>query len=142
MVNPVLIAKAKESAVLALLACSRAACGADLTIRLPNTPSISRQTVRYQCGANGTSIGVPLGIFSVEYINAGGNSLVAVPISGNTLLSPRRGRRHRGLLHRTATHVVGRQRLMQTVRGSLNGKIQFACRRLNPHQAQQRPLQT
>ncbi len=59
---------------------------ADLTIHLQETSSISRQNVAYQCDSGGAQIGVPSGSFSVEYINGGGNSLVVVPISGNSLI--------------------------------------------------------
>jgi membrane-bound inhibitor of C-type lysozyme len=62
------------------------ASGTDLTIHLPNNPSVSRESVKYQCDAKGASIGVPSGAFPVEYINGGGNSLVVVPISGNALV--------------------------------------------------------
>lgn len=58
----------------------------DLTIHLPNTPSITRQKVLYQCDATATQIGVPAVPFSVEYINGGGNSLVVVPMAGNALI--------------------------------------------------------
>lgn len=62
------------------------ATAADLTVHLAGAATISRKTVQYQCDATGTKIGVPAGSFSVEYINGGGNSLVVVPIAGNTLI--------------------------------------------------------
>jgi membrane-bound inhibitor of C-type lysozyme len=58
----------------------------DLTIHLPDTLAITRQTVTYQCDATGSTIGVPAGQFKEEYINGGGNSLVVVPILGNSLI--------------------------------------------------------
>ena len=58
----------------------------DLIIHLPHAPSLTRQNVQVQCDAQGTSIGVPAGPFSVEYINGGGNGLVVVPLGGNTLI--------------------------------------------------------
>jgi membrane-bound inhibitor of C-type lysozyme len=64
----------------------RAGSGTDLTIHLPDNPSVSRQSVKYRCDANGIKIGVPSGSFRVEYINGGGNSLVVVPIPGNALV--------------------------------------------------------
>lgn len=62
------------------------ASGTDLTLHSPGNPSIARQSAKYQRDANGTKIGVPAGSFQVEYINAGGNSLAVVPISGNALI--------------------------------------------------------
>jgi membrane-bound inhibitor of C-type lysozyme len=128
MISKVLIAKAKKSALaLALLACSWAAGG------VPNALSISRQTVRYQCDANGTSIGLPPGIFSVEYINAGGNSSVAVPISGKTLILS-------SAIAAGGVRYTAQQYTWWDAKGSvtlsvdsLNGKVQSACRRVNPH---------
>ena len=58
----------------------------DLTIHLNGNAPISRKSVRYQCDASGTKIGVPSGAFSVEYVNGGGNSLTIVPIGGNSLI--------------------------------------------------------
>jgi membrane-bound inhibitor of C-type lysozyme len=70
----------------AFLACAAAALPADLTIHLPDDAAVSRKTVEYQCDAHGTEIGAPRGPFSVEYINAGSNSLVIVPLSGHTVI--------------------------------------------------------
>ena len=58
----------------------------DLTIKRANTPAISRKTVEYQCDSTGTKMGVPAGPFPVEYLNGGGNSLVVVPVAGNSLI--------------------------------------------------------
>jgi membrane-bound inhibitor of C-type lysozyme len=63
-----------------------AASATDLTIHLPAGASVSRKAVQYQCDARGAKIGVPAGPFSVEYINGGGNSLVIVPLSGNSII--------------------------------------------------------
>ena len=77
----------KHSAIILVgLALSCSLSATDLTIHLPESPSISRQSVAFQCDANGSRIGVPSGPFLVEYINGGGNSLVVVPISGNALI--------------------------------------------------------
>jgi membrane-bound inhibitor of C-type lysozyme len=70
----------------ALLACASVASAADLTIHLSSGAPITRKTVPYQCDGSGAKIGVPAGPFSVEYINGGGNSLVVVPIGGNSLI--------------------------------------------------------
>jgi membrane-bound inhibitor of C-type lysozyme len=69
-----------------LLASASLALATDLTVRLPDFPSISRKSVSYQCDTQGKQIGVPAGPFLVEYIDGGGNSLVVVPISGNALI--------------------------------------------------------
>jgi membrane-bound inhibitor of C-type lysozyme len=42
--------------------------------------------VQYTCDAAAGKIGVPGDAFSVEYINGGGNSLVVVPILGNSVI--------------------------------------------------------
>ena len=59
---------------------------ADLIIHLPASASITRKLVEYQCDASGAKIGMPSGAFSVEYIEAGANSIAVVPIAGNLLL--------------------------------------------------------
>jgi membrane-bound inhibitor of C-type lysozyme len=71
---------------LGLGAAFSAASAADLTIHLAGAASVSRKSVEYKCDATGASIGLPAGQFSAEYINAGGNSLVVVPIAGNRLI--------------------------------------------------------
>jgi membrane-bound inhibitor of C-type lysozyme len=58
----------------------------DLIIHLPDGASVSRKSVTYQCDGMGPKLGAPAGAFVVEYINAGGNSLAIVPVSGNTLI--------------------------------------------------------
>jgi membrane-bound inhibitor of C-type lysozyme len=69
------------------LLCSSALAGAsDLTIHLNGSQTISRKTVRYQCDAQGTKMGLPAEVFSVEYINGAGNSLAIVPVSGNSMI--------------------------------------------------------
>lgn len=71
---------------VAFLSLTSVGFATDLTIRLPDSPAITRQSIEYQCDANGPKIGVPSGRFSVEYIDGGGNSLVVVPMSGNALI--------------------------------------------------------
>lgn len=58
----------------------------DLTIHLNGSQPISRNTVKYQCDAPGAKMGLPAGVFSVEYINGAGNSLAIVPVGGNSLI--------------------------------------------------------
>jgi membrane-bound inhibitor of C-type lysozyme len=67
--------------------CSGTLAGAsDLTIHLSGSQPISRKTVRYRCDSQGPKMGLPEGIFSVEYINGAGNSLAIVPVSGNSMI--------------------------------------------------------
>lgn len=77
---------AKRVALALALLTPAALSATDLLIHLPADASITRKSVQYQCDANGPKIGVPEGSFTVEYINGGGNSLVVVPISGNSLI--------------------------------------------------------
>ena len=65
---------------------SASAAAEDLTIHMPGNATFSRKTVRYACDAGGAKIGVPSTPFPVEYINGSGNSLVVVPLSGNSLI--------------------------------------------------------
>ncbi len=59
---------------------------ADLTIHLNGNASVSHKTVQYRCDSAGPKMGAPSGPFPVEYINGGGNSLVVVPVGGNSLI--------------------------------------------------------
>ncbi len=108
-----------------------AASGTDLTIRLPDNPSISRMSVDYQCDANGTKIGVPSGLFAVEYINAGGNSLVIVPVSGSALIFS-------NVTSGSGARYTAQQYTWWDAKGmvtlssdSLTGKMQSSCQRVN-----------
>ncbi|HTZ58326.1 MAG TPA: MliC family protein [Acidobacteriaceae bacterium] len=62
------------------------ASASDLTIHLKGTQPLSRKTVQYQCDAKGAGMGLPAGIFAVEYINGDGNSLVVVPVHDSSLI--------------------------------------------------------
>jgi membrane-bound inhibitor of C-type lysozyme len=116
---------------LGFLVCASVASATDLTIHLPDDPSVSRQSVEYQCDASGTSIGLGSGPFSVEYINAGTNSLVVVPISGNALIFSNvisgSGARYTAQ-HYTWWEAKGSVTLSSD---SLTGKIQSSCHRVN-----------
>jgi membrane-bound inhibitor of C-type lysozyme len=120
------------AAALALSICVSMASASDLTIHLPDNPSVSRQTVKYQCDAKGSDIGVPSGPFSVEYINAGANSLVVVPISGKGLVFS-------SVISGSGVRYSARQYTWWDARGSvilsydsMNGKIQSSCSRVKP----------
>jgi len=64
------------TAVLCLLPTISSA--ADITNRLPQAASVTRNTVRYACE------GLPP--IRVEYINAGSNALAVVPVSGEAMV--------------------------------------------------------
>ncbi len=67
--------------------CSSSLAGAsDLTIHLNGSQPISRKAVRYKCDAQAIKMGLPAGVFSVEYINGAGNSLAIVPVGGNSMI--------------------------------------------------------
>ena len=68
------------------LSTSALAVASDLTIHLNGSQPISRKTVRYQCDAEGVKMGLPGGVFPVEYVNGAGNSLAIVPVSGNSMI--------------------------------------------------------
>jgi membrane-bound inhibitor of C-type lysozyme len=70
----------------AILSCSALAGATDLTIHLNGSQPISRNTVKVQCDAQGSKMGLPAGVFSVEYLNGAGNSLAIVPVGGNSLI--------------------------------------------------------
>jgi membrane-bound inhibitor of C-type lysozyme len=117
--------------VLGWIVCVCAASATDLTIHLPNNPSISRQSAKYQCDARGTTIGVPSHPFSVEYINGGGNSLVVVPISGNALIFSNvvAGSGARYTTQQYTWWEAGGSVTLSS--DSLTGKIQSSCHRVD-----------
>jgi membrane-bound inhibitor of C-type lysozyme len=73
-------------ASVAVLSCSAFAGASDLTIHVNGTDAISRNTVKYQCDAQGSKMGLPAEVFSVEYLNGAGNSLAIVPVGGHSLI--------------------------------------------------------
>jgi membrane-bound inhibitor of C-type lysozyme len=58
----------------------------DVTIHLNGSQTISRSTRKFQCDAQGTKMGLPDGVFSVEYLNGAGNSLAIVPVGGDSVI--------------------------------------------------------
>jgi membrane-bound inhibitor of C-type lysozyme len=76
----------KVAAGLVVLSCSVVASATDLTIHLNSSEPISRKTVRYQCDVQGSKMGLPAEVFSVEYVNGAGNSLAVVPVGGHSLI--------------------------------------------------------
>ena len=74
-------------ASLAVVLASSALAGAsDLTLHLNGTATFSRTTVKYQCDANAAELHLSPGVFTVEYINGGGNSLAIVPVGADSMI--------------------------------------------------------
>ena len=69
-----------------VLAWSALAQATELTLHLNGTQAISRQTINYQCDAQGAAMGLPAAVFPVEYINGAGNSLAIVPVHGMSMI--------------------------------------------------------
>ena len=69
-----------------MLAFAVPALATDLTLQLNSSQPVNRQTVQYQCDAQGAAMGLPAGPFPVEYINGGGNSLAILPLHGGSLI--------------------------------------------------------
>jgi membrane-bound inhibitor of C-type lysozyme len=65
---------------------SAPAGASDLTLHLKGSQAISRSTVKFQCDAQGAKMGLPAGVFLVEYLNGAGNSLAVVPVGANSLV--------------------------------------------------------
>lgn len=61
-------------------------CAADLHIQLQGNGSFSHKTVSFTCDSNASKLGLPAGVFQVEYINGAGNSLAVLPIAGKSLI--------------------------------------------------------
>ncbi len=122
--------KMKKSLYVAVAFVS-SAFASDLTISLPGAVSISRKSVEYRCDAAGTKVGLPAGSFSVEYINAGGNSLAVVPIAGNNLIFSSvfvgSGARYTAQTYTWWEAAGG----VTVYSDSLAGKMQSSCRRVS-----------
>jgi membrane-bound inhibitor of C-type lysozyme len=71
---------------VSVLSCCAAAGATDLTIHLSSSQAITRNTIKVQCDAQGSKMGLPAGVFSVEYLNGAGNSLAIVPVGGSSLI--------------------------------------------------------
>ena len=59
---------------------------ADLTISLMGSEPVTRHTVKFQCNGQAGVLGLPTGIFEVEYLNGNGNSLAVLLIQGHSLI--------------------------------------------------------
>ncbi|MBV8828704.1 MAG: MliC family protein [Acidobacteriaceae bacterium] len=101
---------------------------ADLTIHLQGDAPVSRKNVTYQCDAAAQHVGLPTRPFTVEYINGGGNSLVTVPVSGETLVFA-------NVISGSGARYVSKQYTWWEAKGSvtfysdaLSGKLQSECK--------------
>jgi membrane-bound inhibitor of C-type lysozyme len=115
--------------MVAALGWSTLAGAADLTIHLNSSQPISRKTVQYQCDAQAAATGLPATVFSVEYINGGGNSLVIVPVHGASLIFT-------NVSSASGARYAAGQYIWWDAAGSVNfysdslaGKSQSACHR-------------
>ncbi len=64
-----------------LLALSALAGASELSIK--GAGQFERKTVKYQCDANAAKMGLPGGVFEVEYLNETNNHLAVVPVKGS-----------------------------------------------------------
>jgi membrane-bound inhibitor of C-type lysozyme len=76
----------KGAGLMGVLFCGALAWGSDLTLHLKGTDPVQRKTVKYQCDATGVTMGLPSGVFDVEYVNGAGNHLAIVPVKGNSMV--------------------------------------------------------
>ena len=58
----------------------------DLHIQLQGNDPLSHKTASFTCDQNAAKLGLPSGVFQVEYINGAGNSLAVLPIAGKSLI--------------------------------------------------------
>lgn len=115
----------------ALLAQTVPALATDLTLHLESNQPINRQTVQYQCDAQGAAMGLPTGPFAVEYVNGGGNSLALLPVHGGTLIFANIASGS-GARYAAAQYIwwdaAGRSTSFSS--DSLAGKMRSECRRV------------
>lgn len=119
--------------MLAALACSTLAGATELTIHLNGTQPLSRKTVQYQCDAKAAAMGLPAGVFAVEYINGGGNSLVVVPVhDASTIFA--------NVTSGSGARYAAGPYIWWDAQGSVNvyldsigGKSQSSCHRVTAH---------
>jgi membrane-bound inhibitor of C-type lysozyme len=72
--------------MLGVLSLTVFATASDLTIHLQGSGTIARKTMKYQCDAQGAKMGLPAGVFSVEYLNGAGNHMAVVLVKGNSMV--------------------------------------------------------
>lgn len=74
------------TAIGVVVLCSASAAATDLTIHLKGNDPVKSMTARFQCDAQGATMGLPSGVFTVEYLNGAGNHLAVVPVKGNSMI--------------------------------------------------------
>jgi membrane-bound inhibitor of C-type lysozyme len=77
---------ARAAAGVGLTLLSGFAMANDFTIHLNGNDAIQRTSAKYQCDAQGVKMGLPPGVFTVEYLNAGANHLAVVPVKGGSMI--------------------------------------------------------
>ncbi len=81
-----MMAPGKRVLMAGILSLSVVAVASDLTIHLQGSGTIARKTMKYHCDAQGAKMGLPPGVFSVEYLNGAGNHLAVVPVKGHSMI--------------------------------------------------------
>jgi membrane-bound inhibitor of C-type lysozyme len=116
---------------IAMLGSSTLAGATDLTLHLQGTQPLTHKMVQYQCDAQGAAMGLPAGVFSVEYVNGAGNSLVIVPVNGMSLIFA-------NVTSGSGARYAAAQYIWWDAAGGVNfysdslaGKMQTACHRMN-----------
>ncbi len=116
---------------IAMVGSSTLAGATDLTLHLKGTQPLVRKTVQYQCDAKGSGMGLPAGVFSVEYINGAGNSLVIVPVNGMSMIFA-------NVTSGSGARYAAAQYIWWDAAGGVNfysdsiaGKMESACHRMN-----------
>ena len=70
--------------VISALSLSALAGASELSIK--GAGKFERKTVKYQCDASGATMGLPAGVFEVEYLNETTNHLAVVPVKGKPMI--------------------------------------------------------
>lgn len=116
---------------IAALGSSTLAGATDLTLHLKGTQPLTRKTVQYQCDAKGAAMGLPAGVFAVEYINGAGNSLVIVHVNGMSMIFA-------NVTSGSGARYAAAQYIWWDAAGGVNfysdsiaGKMESACHRMN-----------
>ncbi|MGC1871392.1 MAG: MliC family protein [Acidobacteriaceae bacterium] len=116
---------------IAILSLGATASATDVTLRLKGSQAMSRATVQYECDAQGVKMGLPAGIFSVEYLNGAGNSLAILPVNGESLVFA-------NIFSGSGARYAAKQYIWWDAAGrsvsfssdSLAGKMRSACHRV------------
>jgi membrane-bound inhibitor of C-type lysozyme len=87
--------------------------------------------MQYQCDAEGAKMGLPAGVFPVEYLNGAGNSLAILPVNGEALVFA-------NIISGSGARYAARQYIWWDAAGrsvsfssdSLAGKMRSECHRI------------